>query len=623
MIIYKSTVSQFMQDVDSNRIDEIMVDTYLKRTLGKVSHAEVNSWRHSLTAMERIVGRSKLPSSAGVAIEYNIPATAKRVDFILSGYGKNNTSSMAIIELKQWETAEATSKDAIVKTRFGKSLVETTHPSYQAWSYAELLKSFNVEVYEQNIEITPCAYLHNYKRSTGVLDDHFYSTHTDLAPLFLQEDADALRNFLMSRIQSGDEGEIINRIETSEVRPSKQLSESISAMLSGNPEFTMIDDQKIVFEEALYLSEEVKKAGKSVLIVEGGPGTGKSVVAINLLVALLNRNLNVRYVSKNAAPRAVYESKLTGTLKKSTISTLFSGSSSYINTKKNEYDVLLVDEAHRLNQFSGLYGNLGENQVKELIHASRSSVFFLDEDQRVTLKDVGSLEEIESWANKYNAKITKLQLQSQFRCNGSDGYLAWLDQTLQIRGTANVDLVGIPYDFQVFDSPSELRKAIEAKNKRSNRSRLVAGYCWEWKSKKDTKAFDITFPEFDFQMQWNLTEDGSLWILKPESISQIGCIHTCQGLELDYVGVIIGPDLHFDLAGQMVTDASRRAKQDNTIKGYKTLLKNQPEEGSRKIDRIIKNTYRTLMTRGMKGCYVYATDGRLRKYLKKFSSATE
>nr|WP_276559193.1 DUF2075 domain-containing protein [Leptospira levettii] len=379
----------------------------------------------------------------------------------------------------------------------------------------------------------------------------------------------------------------------------------------------MIDEQKLVFEEALYLSEEVKKAGKSVLIVEGGPGTGKSVVAINLLVSLLNRNLNVRYVSKNAAPRAVYESKLVGSFKKSKISVLFSGSGSYVNAKENEYDVLLVDEAHRLNQFSGIYGNLGENQVKELINAAKSTVFFLDEDQRVTLKDVGSMEEISNWAERGKAKVTTLKLESQFRCNGSDGYLAWLDHILQIRRTANTDLEGVPYDFKIFDSPVDLRDAIMEKNLETAKARLVAGYCWECQSKKNSKLFDISFPDFDFHMKWNLSEDGSLWILNPESIHQVGCIHTCQGLELDYVGVIIGPDLRLSDADGIITDPSKRAKQDNTIKGYKTLLKNHPVDGAKKIDMVIKNTYRTLMTRGMKGCYVYATDKKLREYLRE------
>ncbi len=616
MIIYKSTIQKFGLDVDSNGIEDIMVDTYYKRTMSHVSKAEVKAWKNSLVAMERIVGRGELPLDAGVAIEYNIPATAKRVDFILSGYNEKQKPSVAIIELKQWEEAQATAKDAIVKTRFGGNLVETTHPSYQAWSYAELLRSFNAEVYENNVDLIPCAYLHNFSQSQGNINTSFYSEHTRLAPLFLKEDANALRNFLAKQIKKGDDASIIERIENSEIKASKALADSVSKMLKGNLEFVMIDDQKLVFEEALFLAEEVKKSGKSVLIVEGGPGTGKSVVAINLLVAMLNRQMNVRYVSKNAAPRAVYESKLTGTINKTKISSLFTGSGAFLDSKKNTYDALIIDEAHRLNAMSGLYGNLGENQIKEAIHSSHFCVFFLDEDQRVTLKDIGSKDEIIRWAKASKATVAQKKLESQFRCNGSDGYLAWLDHSLQIRKTSNIDLNGIQYDFKVFDSPSDLKDAIVEQNQKTGKARLVAGYCWEWVSKKDPNAFDIVFPEYDFQMQWNLTEDGSLWILKNESINQIGCIHTCQGLEMDYVGVIIGPDL-FVRDNEVHSDPSNRARHDNTIKGYKSLLAKGPIEGRKQIDMIIKNTYRTLMTRGMKGCYVYATDLEVREYLKK------
>ncbi|MCZ8156051.1 MAG: DUF2075 domain-containing protein, partial [Leptospira sp.] len=337
---------------------------------------------------------------------------------------------------------------------------------------------------------------------------------------------------------------------------------------------------------------------------------------INLLVVMLNRQMNVRYVSKNAAPRAVYESKLTGTMNKTKISSLFTGSGAFLDTKKNTYDALIIDEAHRLNAMSGLYGNLGENQIKESIQSSHFCVFFLDEDQRVTLKDIGSKDEIIRWAKASKATVAQKKLESQFRCNGSDGYLAWLDHSLQIRKTSNTDLNGIQYDFKVFDSPSDLKDAIVEQNQKTGKARLVAGYCWEWVSKKDPNAFDIVFPEYDFQMQWNLTEDGSLWILKNESINQIGCIHTCQGLEMDYVGVIIGPDL-FVRDNKVHSDPSKRARHDNTIKGYKSLLAKGPIEGRKQIDMIIKNTYRTLMTRGMKGCYVYATDLEVREYLKK------
>ena len=274
---------------------------------------------------------------------------------------------------------------------------------------------------------------------------------------------------------------------------------------------------------------------------------------------------------------------------------------------QQRFDALIVDEAHRLNEKSGLYANLGNNQIEEIIRAARCAVFFIDEDQRVTWKDIGRMSEIEAWAGKAGAAVTRLKLAAQFRCAGSDGYLAWLDQVLGIRDTANPTLDVIEFVFRVFDSPSEVRRLIEEKNRTNNRSRMVAGYCWDWKSKTQPTAFDVVIPEQGFAMQWNLAQDGGLWITAERSVEQIGCIHTCQGLEVDYIGVIVGPDL-VARGGEIVTRPEKRSRQDQSIKGYKKELREKPDEARRKADAIIKNTYRTLMTRGMKGCYVYCTD---------------
>jgi uncharacterized protein len=394
------------------------------------------------------------------------------------------------------------------------------------------------------------------------------------------------------------------------------LADSMVSMLKGNSEFVMIDDQKIVYETGIAFSVKATEKKKKVLIVKGGPGTGKSVVAINLLVELTKRGLVAQYVSKNAAPRSVYENKLTGTFKKTVISNMFSGSGAFISTGPNTFDTLIVDEAHRLNQRSGLYANLGENQIKEIINASKCSIFFLDEDQRVTLNDIGSFKEIYKWASLVDAEIVEMELSSQFRCNGSDGYLAFLDHILGIRETANTTLDGIDYDFKVFSNPNDLRSAIEEKNKINNKSRMVAGYCWEWNSKKNNALYDVVLPEYDFKMQWNLTTDGSLWIISPESINQIGCIHTCQGLEVDYIGVVIGPDLLFE-DGVVKTQPAARAKGDKSVFGYKKYMAEHPEEAKATLRALIKNTYRTLMTRGMKGCYVYCVDKGMEGYLRE------
>jgi uncharacterized protein len=377
----------------------------------------------------------------------------------------------------------------------------------------------------------------------------------------------------------------------------------------------LIDDQKLVFETALQADKRAQAGHKQVLIVQGGPGTGKTVVAVNLLAALLQRQRNARYVSKNAAPREVYAARLTGTFKKTHIHNLFSGSGAFTASPADEFDVLIVDEAHRLNEKSGLYANLGENQVKEVIAASRCTVFFVDDDQRVTLADIGHSDALRQWARQLGAEVTELELASQFRCSGSDGYLAWLDDVLGIRPTANTALNGLGYDFQVVSSPTELHTLIEQKNQAANKARVVAGYCWGWPSKKDPKAFDIEMPEHGYRRQWNLTQDGSLWIMAPESVAQVGCIHTCQGLEVDHVGVIIGPDLVYR-DGRVQANAAARARSDKSIRGLSTLAKRDPQGAQALAERIIKNTYRTLMTRGMKGCTVYCCDPALAAYLR-------
>lgn len=616
MIVYSASKSDFLEDVLGNVIKDKIVRA-LKANLGhSVSPSEVMSYQNSMMYMNVIMADPGIPDDSRVSIEYRIPQTAKRIDFILTGKNEDQRSTAIIIELKQWSKVELTTMDGIVRTYVGGGEKEVNHPSYQAWSYAALLEDFNEEVQKDDILLRPCAYLHNYS-DDGVIDDDFYTEHIDKAPLFLKDDAVKLREFIKKYVKYGDKTDIMYQIDHGRIRPSKNLADKLSSLLHGNQEFIMIDDQKIVYENALRLAEESNAQNKNVLIVEGGPGTGKSVVAVNLLVALTNKDKVVQYVTKNAAPRAVYESKLVGSFKRTQIGALFSGSGAYTDTENNFFDTLIVDEAHRLNAKSGMFQNMGENQIKEIIKSSKFSIFFIDEDQRVTLKDIGETEEIIKFANQQNARVTRLTLSSQFRCNGSDAYLAWLDNTLQIRDTANMNLEGTDYDFQIVESASELRDIIFEKNQINNKARLVAGYCWDWVSKNSHGSInDIVLDDGEFSMRWNLASDGNLWIIKPESVSEVGCIHTCQGLELDYVGVIIGPDM-ISRNGKIITVPEERAKTDASVKGYKKLLYADPVGGAKKIDAIIKNTYRTLMTRGMKGCYLYFTDKETENYFRQ------
>lgn len=615
MIVYLETKARFQNDVLSNRIEE-KVHNALRRTVGQsVGNSELASWKNSLRQMDTVLADPEIPQDTGVAIEFNIPNTSKRIDFILTGTRVDGQRTAVIVELKQWETAKATKRDAIVSTFLGGRDREVSHPSYQAWSYAMLIEDYNETVRDEPIHLKPCAYLHNCV-APNVIRAPFYAEHTKAAPAFLKDDALLLREFIKAHVKHGDGGETMYRIRDGKIRPSKGLTDHLVSLMRGNREFTMIDDQKVAYETALDLTVQSHSKNKNVLIVYGGPGTGKSVVAVNLLVELTRRELVAQYVTKNSAPRAVYESKLTGTFKKSRISNLFVGSGGFSTTPANTFNALIVDEAHRLNEKSGLYGNLGENQIKELIEVSSCTVFFLDEDQRIHFKDIGEANQLRQWAAYAGATVTELELESQFRCNGSDGYLAWIDDALQIRNTFNLTLEGANYEFKVCGSASELRNLIYKRNEAANRARMVAGYCWDWASKKKSDAFDIEFQDENFKARWNLTKDGPLWLVSPDSVSEIGCIHTCQGLELDYIGVIIGPDLIIR-DGKILTDGAKRSKNDASIKGYKRMLRENPEAALAKADLIIKNTYRTLMTRGMKGCYVYSPDPETNDYFRE------
>ncbi|MBU4078427.1 DUF2075 domain-containing protein [Patescibacteria group bacterium] len=556
---------------------------------------------------------SEIPGDVGIAIEYKIPSTSKRIDFIITGKNEDNKPVLVLIELKQWsKSISVTNMDGIVNTEF---YGDVEHPSYQAWSYATLLEDYNSEVQEKHIFIEPCAYLHNYQEDNVIKND-FYKEYTKKAPVFFKSDCEKLQNFIKKFVKYGDNKESLYSIENGKIRPSKALADSLAAMLKKNKkEFILIDDQKIVYEKALQLAKLSTSYNKNVLIVRGGPGTGKSVVAINLLSELINKKTenNVSYVTKNAAPRRVFQVKLSGVFTHTRISNLFRSSDSFLDLEPNIFDTLIIDEAHRITKQGGFMGNLGENQIMELIKATKFSIFFIDEDQRVTLKDIGRESEISNWAKKLGANVNFMELASQFRCSGDDGYLPWLDNLLQIKETANETLEGIDYDFKIFDDVRSLHNEIIIRNKHNNKSRIVAGYCWKWISKRDPGLKDIVIG--DYQATWNLTEHGQAWLVHPESVTEVGCIHTCQGLDLDYVGVIIGADFIIR-EGKVVTDPTKRAITDRSLRGLNGLIKESPIKAGRIADSIIKNTYRTLMTRGMNGCYIYCVDPETQQYFK-------
>jgi len=618
LLIYEGTKKNFMIDLENDVLADDIQNLLYRKMNNRAGRSEYKSWKNSMQYMYNVLNDNEIPSNSGVAIEYNIPNSDRRIDFILSGLNQENKGNTVVIELKQWNDINLVEgRNGLVETYTGNAMRKVTHPSYQVWSYCTMIEDYNTYVQNKDIKLNPCAYLHNYdiNKNDNIINP-VYKDYIEKAPVFAKGDIPKLREFIKRFIKKGDNKEVIYSIENAEIKPSKSLQDSLTSMLEGNDEFVMIDDQKVVFEDIKALAQKSKNDGrKRVYIIKGGPGTGKSVVAVNLLVELTNNEHFCQYVSKNSAPRNVYTAQLTGTKKKSNINNLFKGSGSYVNAPRNKVDSLIVDESHRLNEKSGFYSNKGDNQIKEIINAAKFSVFFIDEQQRIHIKDIGSIKQIKKWAKKAGAEIYEDELTSQFRCNGSEGYIAWVDNVLDIRKTANYDLKEINYDFKVFDDPNKLRDKIVELNQKERRARLLAGYCWEWpkEGKSDPEYKDIQID--DFEMSWNLN-DTDTYAIDECSVNQVGCIHTSQGLEFDYVGVIIGKDMRYE-NGEIITDYNERATYDSSIRGIKKMAKSDPEKANKIAEEIIKNTYRTLMTRGMKGCYIYCVDDDLREYFKQ------
>lgn len=609
MILYSSNITNFIDDVYNNKIIQILMNSKKNELYKGTTNSEKLSWENSLKYMADVLIMSNIPKDCSVALEYNLPMTSSRIDFMLFGYDSNHTKRALIFELKQWSKVNRIhDSEILIETFVGNGLKKVVHPSYQAWSYMTLLADFNKCIQENGIILESCSVLHNYvlDKKDPLLDDKF-SDLIDSVPLFFKNEENKLITFIKEKFCFGDNQAIIQEIDNSQLIPSKSLQNNIDKLLKGNKEFKLIDNQMIIYDQIL---STIKKDIKNVIIVEGGPGTGKSVIAINLLANLTKQGKLCQYVSRNTAPRVIYSAKLKGTLNKTSIDNLFKTSSAYTEIEKDIFDVLIVDEAHCLTEKSGLFNNYGENQIKEIINSSKCSIFFIDENQKVHLNDIGTKKEIKKWANNLNANVIEFYLESQFRCNGSDNYLKFVDYLLGLKDNYKGK---INYDINICKNPQELEKIIKNKNINFN-SRIIAGYCWNWDKNEinNTDYHDIKID--DYGISWNLGSKQTFAI--DNSINEAGCIHSVQGLEFDYVGVIIGKDLYYE-DGRIRTNFHNHASSDPSFKGIKKIYKEDKEGANQISDIIIKNTYRVLLTRGTKGCYVYCVDKNLNQYFKE------
>ena len=514
MIVYKSTKAGFNDDVSLNRISDIILDSIRYNHLYGGQESEYRSWQNSLQFMKNVIEDPEIADDVEIAIEYQIPRTSMRVDFMIAGANDAGVSNVVVVELKQWERAEKVDDIMLhsVKVFTGGANRIVNHPSYQAFAYALSISNSSIYVQDHGIGIKPCAYLHNCSASDRFpLDDEIYRIWYNEAPLFDKTQVlkfrDYIKKFVTTKTQ---DGQLLYNIDRDgAIRPSKALQDCLVSLMDGNDEFILLDDQAVVYDMCRKVMDQCSKDRKKrCIVIQGGPGTGKSVLAINLLKDFIaNKSLNVSYCTKNSAPREAYRKLLakSNLSAEANINQLFRSPFNLSNLRPNFYDCLIVDETHRLVERMHRDWN-GENQVKECINASLCTIFFIDENQRVTMSDIGSVGEIKKWARELGSRVVmndETILHAQFRCNGSQQYIQFVNNILQSGDSVDIDISEMKFDFRVFDDPNKLRDELRIINEKNNKARMVAGYCYDWNVRYHRGDYDI-YLENGFKAKWNL-----------------------------------------------------------------------------------------------------------------------
>lgn len=619
MRLYSGTSAQFIQDSTRNQIADKLKDAFFEYFRYNPSLNEVNSWRHSLLAVSSVFSEAKLLDH-GVLLEYQLPLSSKRLDCMITGKDKTGSDNAVIIELKQWEICKDSDCENEVITWVGGAERELLHPSAQVGQYKMYLKDSHTAFYEgvPPVDLNACAYLHNYpKDEKDVIFFKKFETLLKENPLFTKDDVPALEEYLVAKLEKGQGLDVLDKVEKSKYRPSKKLMNHVSNVIKGNSEYVLLDEQLVVFDRVLTSAKQgLMDKRKSIVIIKGGPGTGKSVIAINLMAELLGKNFNTHYVTGSRAFTETLR-KIIGTRG----STQFKYFNSYGKAERHEVDVLVCDEAHRIrltsnSRFTKKANRSNLPQIEELLKAGKVCVFFLDDDQVVRPGEIGSSKYLKETALRLGCQIHEYELEAQFRCSGSDGFVNWINNTLGVKRTANViwNSGKEEFDFKIFQGPEALEKAVREKVSEGFTGRVTAGFCWKWSQPNPdgTLPDDVIINEY--KRPWDARPEArhlapgipkaSLWAYDPNGIDQVGCVYTAQGFEFDYVGVIFGKDLIYNF--------DRQAWEGHKENNADSVVRRSRENF---VD-LVKNTYRVLLSRGLKGCYVYFMDKDTERFFK-------
>ncbi|MDQ2866156.1 MAG: DUF2075 domain-containing protein, partial [Candidatus Eremiobacteraeota bacterium] len=464
MQLFSGSSEEFIDEAQQKRIAEGLGNAYYDYYRFRASASEFNSWKNSLSALAHQLRYSGVRDH-GVVLEMQLPLSSARLDAFVFGRSPAGADAAVLLELKQWSEAGPSDFDDCVEAFVGGGIRRVLHPCVQARSYAEYLEdshsSFDPE--QGGIGISPCAWLHNmHPAAAGVLKSTAFSGLLARVPLFVNSDADTLTKFFSDRVGGGKGMPVMERALSGKHAPSRKLLEHTAAMVKGEPRYKLIDDQIIAYNAVVALVKRAHKdkRAKAIVAVHGGPGTGKSVIALNLLGMLSKMGVNVQHATGSKAfTQNLW--RILGARSKAQVRYF----SSFGAVEENGIDVILADEAHRIRESSnGQYTPTAKrsdrSQIDELIGAAKVAVFFIDDYQTVRPGEVGSMSMIQEAAVRHNARYESIDLRTQFRCAGSDEYIDWVDQLLEIRKTGTTILRPASYSFTLADDPTDLEAVV-------------------------------------------------------------------------------------------------------------------------------------------------------------------
>jgi DUF2075 family protein len=615
--LYRGTTEQFIGDAVRNRLAGQLADRFFDEFRYRPSPSEVTSWQNSLRAMADVLALGDL-TDQGILVELKLPLTSKRLDCLITGSNPERGDSAVIIELKQWTAVGRSTITNCVTIAHGSRIKDHLHPSAQVEGYQRYLLDTHPAFSDPaRITLDGCAYLHNETFDpTSPIFDAAFTGLTGRYPAFTGDQADGLASFLDERIAGPDDGAILDRVAEATFRPNKRLLDHVARIIRGEPTFVLLDEQQVAFNAIM---DEVRAAGQNkrpaAFLIQGGPGTGKSVIAVNLVAELSALGLKSVHATGSKAFTSNLRQKVGP--RASALFNYFMNLASVTEP----FDVVILDEAHRIrevsgNRFTKKSARTGKSQIDDILDAARVTVFFIDDLQVVRPEEVGSSALITSAAAARGIPVREFELEAQFRANGSDAFIQWVENTLDISRTPQVLWpTEDAFDFRVVDSVEQLDSLIRGHASAGATARLVAGFCWPWSNPEPTGDLVNDVVVGTWSMPWNArAEAGRLaagiprsdyWASDPGGLEQVGCVYTAQGFEFDYVGVIFGRDLVYrpgiGWVGQPEESRDRIVSSKNVSRDAFTDF--------------VKSIYRVLLTRGLRGCYVHFLDSQTRDFV--------